>query len=202
MDAVGKRKTFAGFFLGFVNEFRYLFVGEKHVLLDELVRIEMLFFVDTDRLAGCIELKSNFFLFEINRAFLPFFFLQKFCKSIELTKLGVILKRRVVDCILGSFIGEAFGGFDDRASKPFRVDMRFCIYFKYCREGELVLVLIERAELIGKFKRKHGDSPVRQVHRASALICFFIKLAFFADIMRDVGNMYADLIIIIGKFLE
>ena len=107
-----------------------------------------------------------------------------------------------IDNLLCCLIGKAVVGIDDRAAEPLRHDLGKRSDFKDSREAELGLVRTEGAELVGELFRKHRDSPVHQIHRCPPLLGLLVHDRPRSDIMCDIGDMDADLIVAALKLSE
>ena len=108
----------------------------------------------------------------------------------------------IVDNLLGSLISESVIGADDCPSEPMADNLGKRRDFEHRRESELVFVRPERTEFVGKLFRKHRDCPVHQIHRCASRLGLLVHDRSRSDIIRNIGNMYTDLVVSIVQFLE
>ena len=167
-------------------------VGEKHVFLDELVRVEALLDEHFERLAVLVEAEFYLVLLEIDRAVVELLLLHDFGDVVEGAKLVLVVS--AINRELRVLVGESSVGIDDRLAEPAVADLGFVIYDEYGGEGELVFVRIERTDVVREHFRKHGDRAVDEIYGKAPLLRLLVELGSRTDIMRDVGDVHADLV--------
>ena len=65
-------------------------------------------------------------------------------------------------------VGETAIGADDASPEPSLDDARIATHYEQRREDELVLVGIERAEVVGELRRQHRDRAIHEIDRRRA----------------------------------
>ena len=200
MDAVEKYAI--AVFLFSRDVFGDAAIGEEHPFFDELHRLDADFAHDAERGAVSVEHEFHFILIEFERAFGVANFLQFLAERVQDFQFFQIWSVLLIEHLLRFFIGEAFDAVDDRASEPFVLYIAVLVDHEYCAHRETIDIRLERAEIVGKRLRQHGNRPVDEIDGSSPRECFAVELGADLDIMRNVGDVDADLEISIWQFLH
>ena len=100
------------------------------------------------------------------------------------------------------FVGIAAVAANDRPAYPAVLDFSLRGHLKYDREGQLVFVLTERAELVAELFRKHRHRSVNQIHGSSAFAGLLVYIASGTHVPGHVGYMHSHLEIAVFQLTE
>ena len=198
MYAVHKR--FGGTVLGYTSYgLGYRAVGQQHEFFDEFVGFFRFFGVYTDGTAFFVDDEFHFLTVEVDGSVCETLLAQSHSQAIECEDFVCTVSFPAFDYLLGFFISKTAVGAYDGAG-----DMRFqyfpvIIEFKNDRETELFFVRSQGTDLIAKSLGKHGNRPVDQIDRCTALVGFPVDRTSRLDIMCYVGYMHADFPFPVGQ---
>ena len=174
-------------------ELRHAAVGQQHELLDHLVRFLLLLEVDAQRPAVLVEPEFHLLAVERDRAVAEPLAAQSLGQTVERQNLlGVVAAARL-DHLLRLGVGEAAVGVDHRAAEPFVENLEVLVEREDRRETETRLVGAQRAELVREPLGQHRHGAVHQIDRRAALYGLVVDRRVRADVVRDVGDVHADL---------
>ena len=186
------------------NELGHGAIRQKHELLDEPVGLLGEHLVHVDRTALGIYLDLHFRTVEIHRSGIETLLLENLSERVQ--NLDCLFNGRFsllfLDNILSLLIVKTIVGIDYRAAYPAVLDIPLRVDFGDHREGELVLVRTERAELVAEFLRQHRHGAVHEINAGAALACLLVHGGAGRNVMGHVGNMHAYLVAAAPEFAE
>ena len=95
--------------------------------------------------------------------------------------------------LLRLLVREALVGLYDRSAKPSLYNLCLCVHLKYCREGELLLSLSKRAEVVGEHLRQHWHGSVYKIDRGAPLIRLLVQNISRTHIVGNICNVHSHL---------
>jgi hypothetical protein len=179
------------------------FVGEEHELLDQLVGFVRGLFFDPVGFSLGIEEDTKLGEIEVEGALgkaLPAKGGGKVPSALE--KAVEIILSGATEAKKGFRIGEAVAGVDDRAGEAGGTGLAFGIEANKGGIGQALFIGTEGAEAVRKAGRKHGDDAVDEVDAVGAFAGFVIQFGSGFDVVGDVGDVNADLHVVVGKFAK
>ncbi|MNJ62826.1 hypothetical protein D3C77_586810 [compost metagenome] len=72
-------------------------------------------------------------------------------------------------------------------------DLHLLIEFHFTRKCEPIHLRIQGTNTVRQPMWQHRDHPIHQIHTASTVIRFLIKLRLLLHIIANIGNMHAQL---------
>ena len=183
-------------------EGRYLAVGQQHEFLDQFVGVFRYLEEYPGRFIVGIEGEFYFFPVECDGS-------GGHAPLAHLLGQGIqdedFFAQRIVrsfDHRLSLLVGEAAVRADDRTAEPLVFHVSFLVHFKDGREGELLFVRTQGADVVAQDLGQHGNHPVHQIHRSTAVVGFVVQRSTFLDVMRNVGDVHPDEVVAVFQFVE
>ena len=166
-------------------------VGQQHELLDQPVGLVHDLLVDLQRPPLLVQTELHLGGHDLQGALRKPVLPQHPGQGVQGTHLVTEGALGPIDGLLGLRIGEPSPGADHRAPEPFVLDAGLLIQVEDGRERQLVLIGIERAEVVAEPLRKHGHHAVHQVHRRGAGNGLLVHAGAGLHIVRHVRDVYA-----------
>ena len=178
-------------------------VGQKHEFLDQLVGFVGGLLFDPVGPAAFVEPHAQLGKVQIEGAGGEASFSEGRSERPRLLEETIeIIGGRPVQAELRLLVSEAVSGVDDRALKAGDADAAVRPDTDKGRVSEPLFLGTQGAEVIRKPLRQHGDDPVHQVNAVGAAAGLLIQGGAGANVVRDIGDVNADLGVAAGKFPE
>ena len=176
-------------------------VREEHELLDQPVGLVRDGLVDADRLAVLVDVDLHLRALEHDRAVLETVPAEDGREGVQ-GEDGRLFGDVAEDDFLDLLVVVAAVRADDGAADPAVDDLGLRGDLEDGREGQLVLVGAQGAELVAELLREHRDGPVHEIDGRAAGLGLLVDFGARADVPGDVRDVDADLVIAVREGLE
>ena len=174
-------------------ELRDAAVGQQHELFDQLVRLLLFLEIDAQRLAVFIEFELRLGTVEADGSAPEPFAPHGLRQPVERQYLLGEVAAAGFDHLLRLLIGEAAVGIDYRAAEPLVVELELLVENEDRREAETLFVGPQRAKFVAEPFGQHRHRAIDQIDRCAAGFGFGIDDRARTHIVRDIGDVNADL---------
>ena len=171
----------------------YSAVGKQHKLFNELVRFVALAEIYRQRLAVVVETEMYLCLLEVYCTCRETFLAHLLCKFVQCRYLLKVFAFAFFYYLLYLFVTETTVALYYCACYLEFLYFGLFVHGEYHRIGKLLLVGAQRTKEVAQVFGQHWDGAVNKVYRCGTLECFLVYDASLCHIVRNVGNVYANL---------